>query len=167
MAIFNVWLPFWLRCCHLWYFAWTPLNTLWFWGKLVLVSKKFGKILKIKHDDEYFYSMPVKMAGVSSKAVWNCRFFIGVRTGGAREAAAPPNFGQLKFFGQQEKIWAKPVFKDISTFFLLFWRDKYFLYNPVTFTRDSDCIPRDEFLVIREGYHKLIYTGCFKSLSRL
>ena len=30
--------------------------------------------------------------------------------GGARGAAAPPNFGQLRFFGQQEKIWAKPAF---------------------------------------------------------
>ena len=42
---------------------------------------------------------------------------IGVRAGGARGAAAPPNFGQLRFFGQQEKIWAKPVFKDVSMFF--------------------------------------------------
>ena len=33
---------------------------------------------------------------------------IGVRAGGARGAAAPPNFGQLRFFGQHEKIWAKP-----------------------------------------------------------
>ena len=41
---------------------------------------------------------------------------IGVRAGGARGAAAPPNFGQLRFFGQQEKIWAKPVFKDVSMF---------------------------------------------------
>ena len=41
---------------------------------------------------------------------------IGVRTRGARGAAAPPNFGQLRFFGQQEKIWAKPVFKDVSVF---------------------------------------------------
>ena len=41
---------------------------------------------------------------------------IGVRTVGARGAAAPPNFGQLRFFGQQEKIWAKPVFKDVSVF---------------------------------------------------
>ena len=39
---------------------------------------------------------------------------IGVRAGGARGAAVPPNFGQLSFFGQQEKIWAKPVFKDVS-----------------------------------------------------
>ena len=44
---------------------------------------------------------------------------IGVRAGGARGAAAPPNFGRLRFFGQQEKIWAKPVFKDVSMFFLL------------------------------------------------
>ena len=35
---------------------------------------------------------------------------IGVRAGGARGAAAPPNLGQIKFFGQREKIWAKPVF---------------------------------------------------------
>ena len=42
---------------------------------------------------------------------------IGVRAGGARGAAAPPNFGQLRFFGQQEKIWAKPFFKDVSVFF--------------------------------------------------
>ena len=41
---------------------------------------------------------------------------IGVRAGGARGAAAPPNFGQLRFFGQQEKIWAKPGFKDVSYF---------------------------------------------------
>ena len=33
---------------------------------------------------------------------------IGVRAGGARGAEAPPNFGQLSFFGQQQKIWAKP-----------------------------------------------------------
>ena len=41
---------------------------------------------------------------------------IGVRAGGARGAAAPPNFGQLRFFGQREKIWAKPVLKDVSMF---------------------------------------------------
>ena len=45
---------------------------------------------------------------------------IGVRAGGARGAAAPPNFGQLRFFGQHEKIWAKPVFKDVPMFLLLF-----------------------------------------------
>ena len=25
----------------------------------------------------------------------------------------PPNFGRLRFFGQQEKIWAKPAYKDV------------------------------------------------------
>ena len=30
--------------------------------------------------------------------------------GGARGSAAPTNFGQLRFFGQREKIWAEPVF---------------------------------------------------------
>ena len=44
-------------------------------------------------------------------------FGIDVRAGGARGAAAPPNFGQLRFFGQREKIWAKPVFKDVSILF--------------------------------------------------
>ena len=32
----------------------------------------------------------------------------------------PPNFGQLRFFGQQVKIWAKPVLKDISMLFYYF-----------------------------------------------
>ena len=45
---------------------------------------------------------------------------IGVRAGRARGAAAPPKFGQLRFFGQHEKIWAKPVFKDVSMFLVLF-----------------------------------------------
>ena len=46
--------------------------------------------------------------------------FIGVRAGGQGGAAAPPNFGQLRFFGQREKIWAKPVFKDVSILFNYF-----------------------------------------------
>ena len=41
---------------------------------------------------------------------------IGVRAGWG-VAAAPPKFGQLRFFGQQKKIWAKPGFKDVSMFF--------------------------------------------------
>ena len=48
-----------------------------------------------------------------------CKSLIGVRAGGARGAAALPKFGQLRFFGQQEKIWAKPVFKDVSMFFII------------------------------------------------
>ena len=37
------------------------------------------------------------------------------RTGrGGEGAAAPPNFGQLRVFGQREKIWVKSVFKDVA-----------------------------------------------------
>ena len=52
--------------------------------------------------------------------VYTCHKNIGVRAGGARGAAAPPNFRQLRFFGQREKIWAKPVFKDVSILFNYF-----------------------------------------------
>ena len=34
---------------------------------------------------------------------------------------ASPNFGQLGFFGQQEKIWAKPGFKDVFMFFFYYY----------------------------------------------
>ena len=87
----------------------------------------------------------------------------GVR-GELQPPPPPPNFGQ------QEKIWAKPGLKDVSLFFLLlFWRHKYFIFysdknpdvgrrnNQVTFSRDIGCLARDEFLVIRKGYHTLIY----------
>ena len=111
------------------------------------------------------------MGSTGVRLIFFCReAFIGVRAGGTRGAAAPPNFGQLRFFGQQEKIWPKPGFKDVSLFFLLlFWRDKYFIFysdknpdvgrrnNQVTFSRDIGCLARDEFLVIRKGYHTLIY----------
>ena len=46
-------------------------------------------------------------------------YSIGVRAGGARGAAAPPKFGQLRFFGQQEKIWAKLLFKDVFMFIII------------------------------------------------
>ena len=39
--------------------------------------------------------------------------------GGARRAEVHPNFGQLRFVGQQDKIWAKPVLKDVSMFCLI------------------------------------------------
>ena len=52
---------------------------------------------------------------------------IGVRAGGARGAAAPPKFGQLRFFGQKEKFWAKPVFIEVSMLFFS-RRDRYFLF---------------------------------------
>ena len=57
--------------------------------------------------------------GVGNPATKDVFVTIGARAGGARGAAAPPKFGQLRFFGQQEKIWAKPVFKDVSMFFII------------------------------------------------
>ena len=55
------------------------------------------------------------------------------RTGRGREGGcSPPNFGQLRFFGQREKIWAKPVFKDVSILFNYF-KD----LGPVVQTLDS------------------------------
>ena len=69
----------------------------------------------------------------------------GVRAGGARGAAAPPKFGQLRFFGQQEKIWAKPIFEDVSMFFYHYYYFEEIIFsiltrsqrnNSVTFTRD-------------------------------
>ena len=52
--------------------------------------------------------------------VFPLRGNIGVRAGRAMGAGAPPNFGQLRFFGRHEKIWAKPVFKDVCMFLLFF-----------------------------------------------
>ena len=55
--------------------------------------------------------------------------------GGEGGCSPPPNFGQLRFFGQREKIWAKPVFIDVSILFnylktwILTWSRRN---NPVT-----------------------------------
>ena len=38
----------------------------------------------------------------AEKAILQGRKSIGLRAGGARGAAAPPNFGQLRFFGQSQ-----------------------------------------------------------------
>ena len=40
--------------------------------------------------------------------------------GGGEGGCSLPNFGQRRFFGQREKIWAKPVFKDVSILFNYF-----------------------------------------------
>ena len=42
---------------------------------------------------------------------------IGVRAGGARGAAAPPKFGQLRFFGQKEKFGQSQFLKKFPCFF--------------------------------------------------
>ena len=44
-------------------------------------------------------------------------YCIGVRAGGARGAAAPPKFGQLRFFGQQEKFGQSQFLKKFPCFF--------------------------------------------------
>ena len=76
----------------------------------------------LKHTVLYLNRSSSKIPLITSH-IYICRCVkirgIGVRAGGARGAAAPPNFGRLRFFGQQEKIWVKPVFKDVSMFFLL------------------------------------------------
>ena len=46
--------------------------------------------------------------------------------GATRGAAAPPNFGQLRFFGQQEKIWAKPGLKTFPCFFIVILKRRIF-----------------------------------------
>ena len=66
------------------------------------------------------HGIPRNIHGVSMEYPWSSMEYhgvpwsIGVRAGEARGAAAPPNFGQLNFFGQQEKIWAKPDFEDLN-----------------------------------------------------
>ena len=75
------------------------------------------------------YEFPVKKEPVPPPsppgADYRCRMYaaglIGVRAGGGEGGCSPPppKFGQLRFFGQQEKIWAKPVFKDVSMFFII------------------------------------------------
>ena len=76
-----------------------------------------------------------------------CTTIVHRRTGrgGARGATAPPKFGQLRFFGQQEKIWAKPIFEDVSMFFYHYYYFEEIIFsiltrsqrnNSVTFTRD-------------------------------
>ena len=67
--------------------------------------------------DDFDFSVIYTWGNDKSKAVIGGVTVIGVRVGGGGgEGAAPPrrNFGQLSFLGQQEKIWAKPVFKDVS-----------------------------------------------------
>ena len=56
----------------------------------------------------------------------------GVGGGGGQGGCSPPNFGQLRFFGQQEKIWAEPVFKTFPCFFLNYYFEEInnFYFNP-------------------------------------
>ena len=67
------------------------------------------------------YSLSPKIILRKEKTRKNSESNIGVRAGGPRGTAAPPKFGQLRFFGQREKIWAKLVFKDVSMFFFYYY----------------------------------------------
>ena len=78
-----------------------------------LLEHFYAEVNNKKGEDYEPESLKVMMASLDR------HLNIGVRAGGASGAAAPPNFGQCRFFGQQEKIWAKPVFKDVSMFLLL------------------------------------------------
>ena len=107
-------------------------------GKLEKFGKREEDIVQAlqKYDQEHHpkgetlstptrvFRMKVVQAFLKSGTPLN----IGVRAGGARGAAAPPQIlDNSNFFGRREKIWAKPV----SVFFKsLFWRDKYFLFEP-------------------------------------
>ena len=66
--------------------------------------------------------------------------------------------GGKRKFGQSQFLKTFHVFQIIILkrliFSILTWSRRS---NPLTFTRDSGRLPRDEFLVIREGYHMLIF----------
>ena len=49
---------------------------------------------------------------ISSSVIQGVHRRTGRGTRGECSPPPPPTFGQLRFFGQQEKIWTKPVFFD-------------------------------------------------------
>ena len=60
----------------------------------------------------------------------SCNFYvqhIGVRAGGAREAAAIPNFGQLRFLGSKRKFGQSQVLKTFPCLLLF-----YYYYCPIS-----------------------------------
>ena len=100
------------------------------------------------------------------------------RTGQGGKGGLPQIFEPPSFWKQQEKIGAKPVFKDVFMFFyyyyffisfFFFMFDVFFIFiiillffmffsfnlKSAQYSSYSGCLARDEFLVIREGYHML------------
>ena len=74
----------------------------------------------------------------------------------------PPQYlGNSDFLGSKRKFGQRQFLKTFPCFSYYYFEEINIFYNnrnnPVTFTRESDCLARDEFLVIREGYHKLIF----------
>ena len=90
------------------------------------------------------------------------------------------------FLEQQEKIWAKPVFNYVFMFFIdyYYYYNIFFIFHVFFFililillffmfflnfnlpevgvifqlhSHQTGCLAHDELLVIREGYHMLIY----------
>ena len=87
----------------MWYQSHKPINTV----KIYWSSKRICYI------DSHSSNVKWWNKAIQRSLRFRC---IGVRAGGgARGAAAPPNFGRLRFFGQQEKIGAKPVFNSLRT----------------------------------------------------
>ena len=97
---------------------------------------------------------------------WRWRTDIGVRAGGGEGGCSPP---PPKFWATRENLGKARFKRRFVVFLLLFWRHKYFIFysdknpdvgrrnNQVTFSRDIGCLASEEFLVIRKGYHTLIY----------
>ena len=82
--------------------------------------------------------------------------------GGEGGCSPPPKFGQLRFLGSKRKFGQSEFLKTFPCFFYYYYFEEIniFYFNQksaYTFTRDSGCLARDEFLVIREGYHMLIF----------
>ena len=62
-----------------------------------------------------------KLATKSETIIYKLMVNRGVRGGGGERGLQPPqNLGQFRFFGQQEKIWAKSVFKTSPYLFNYF-----------------------------------------------
>ena len=57
---------------------------------------------------------------IQTRSVDMTKGAIGVRVGGARGAAAPPNFGQLRFLGQREKFGQTQFLKTSPCLFNYF-----------------------------------------------
>ena len=77
--------------------------------------------------------------------------------GGGADCSPP------KFWAAQE-IWAKLVLKKLACVCVFFFSKRYFLFQPevgvvqpVKFTRDSGCLAHDQFLLLFEADHMLIY----------
>ena len=96
---------------------------------------------------------------------------MGCGGGGGGGWKAPLEFGQLRFFGQQEKFGQSQFLKKFARVcaccsFSFSKRDIFYftevsVVKSVKFTQDSGCPARDEFLVNFKENHILIYMYAF------